>query len=158
MRCFRELQQYCDRHDRRLYGRPVLPAPRIRNMTRFGSVLATTSLLLLPSYPAWLHRMYFRMHLKQWGIPLSFVSTRYATARASNATCVRPSRPPLRSVVDQLLTQHAVAKVEYFSAGGSVKDRIAKSMVESAEKDGRLIPGKSVVIEATSGNTGLQLF
>jgi cysteine synthase len=47
-----------------------------------------------------------------------------------------------------------VAKVEYFSAGGSLKDRIAKAMVEAAEKDGTLVPGKSVVIEPTSGNTG----
>lgn len=47
-----------------------------------------------------------------------------------------------------------MGKVEFFSAGGSVKDRIAKRMVEAAEEDGRLIPGKSIVIEPTSGNTG----
>lgn len=50
-----------------------------------------------------------------------------------------------------------VGKVEFFSAGGSVKDRIAKRMVEEAENDGKLIPGKSVVIEPTSGNTGIGL-
>jgi cysteine synthase len=41
------------------------------------------------------------------------------------------------------------------SAGGSIKDRIAKRMVEMAEQEGKLIPGKSVVIEPTSGNTGV---
>ena len=47
-----------------------------------------------------------------------------------------------------------MGKVEYLSAGGSVKDHIAKYMVEAAEEDGTPIPGKSVVIEPTSGNTG----
>ena len=54
----------------------------------------------------------------------------------------------------RVLTHMPVAKVEYFSAGGSVKDRIAKAMVEAAEADGTLVPGRSVVIEPTSGNTG----
>ena len=52
------------------------------------------------------------------------------------------------------MVEHIVGKVEYMSAGGSVKDRIAKRMVEAAEREGILKPGLSVVIEPTSGNTG----
>jgi cysteine synthase A len=51
---------------------------------------------------------------------------------------------------------HILAKLEYFNPGGSVKDRIALSMVEAAEKDGRLTSG-GTIIEGTSGNTGIGL-
>lgn len=70
-----------------------------------------------------------------------------------NTPLVRLNKIP-RSIGIQC---NVYAKCEFFNAGGSVKDRIALRMVEAAENEGRIKPGESVLIEPTSGNTGIGL-
>ncbi|HEY4393870.1 MAG TPA: cysteine synthase A [Polyangia bacterium] len=71
--------------------------------------------------------------------------------RIGNTPLVRLRRLPGDGAAEVL------CKCEQLNPGGSVKDRTALAMVEAAEEQGRLIPGRSVIVEATSGNTGIGL-
>jgi cysteine synthase len=68
-------------------------------------------------------------------------------------------RTPMVELTRLLPDAHArvFAKLEVFSPGGSVKDRIGVSMIEAAERDGIIEPGRTTIVEATSGNTGIAL-
>ncbi|MBO4789787.1 MAG: cysteine synthase A [Oxalobacter sp.] len=79
---------------------------------------------------------------------------------AKNATDLIGNTPLLE--VSRYAAQNGAAatilvKLEYFNPAGSAKDRIGKAMIDAAEAEGKLIPGKSTIIEPTSGNTGVGL-
>jgi cysteine synthase A len=63
----------------------------------------------------------------------------------------------LRHLPDPKTSADIFCKCEQFNPGGSLKDRIALSMIETAEREGKIRPGKSVIVEPTSGNTGVGL-
>src|SRR5215213_2990292 len=68
-------------------------------------------------------------------------------------------RTPMVQLTRLLPDAHAelFAKLEMFNPGGSIKDRIGVAMIEAAEREGRIEPGRTTIVEATSGNTGIAL-
>jgi len=77
---------------------------------------------------------------------------------ASDLTRLMGNTPLVR--LDRLaadLPATVVAKLEFFNPAHSVKDRIGVAMADALEAQGKLIPGKSTIVEATSGNTGIAL-
>ncbi len=81
-----------------------------------------------------------------------------STSAAREAALALIGNTPLVEISPRLNKGAAkvLAKVEFFNPGGSVKDRVAKAMVDAAEKAGTLKPG-ATIIEPTSGNTGVGL-
>jgi len=73
-------------------------------------------------------------------------------AHVGNTPMVRLTR-----LVPDGLDVELYGKLEAFNPGGSVKDRIGVAMIEAAEGEGRIEPGRTMVVEATSGNTGIAL-
>jgi cysteine synthase len=68
-------------------------------------------------------------------------------------------RTPMLELTRMLPQSHArlFVKLEAYNPGGSVKDRIGVSMIEAAERQGVIEPGRTTIVEATSGNTGIAL-
>ncbi|MHB8492383.1 MAG: cysteine synthase A [Solirubrobacteraceae bacterium] len=66
-------------------------------------------------------------------------------------------RRTLESELPDVRDVRLFAKLESFNPAGSVKDRVGVAMIEAAEAEGRIEPGRSTIVEATSGNTGIAL-
>src|SRR5215212_4721736 len=66
-------------------------------------------------------------------------------------------RTPMVQLTRLLPDVQVFAKLEMLNPGGSVKDRIGVAMIEAAERDGIIEPGRTTIVEATSGNTGIAL-
>ncbi len=87
--------------------------------------------------------------------PASAQPTPRIAAQASGAVGDTPMVGLAR--VGAELGAELVAKLEWFNPGGSIKDRIGVAMIDAAEAEGRIEPGRSVIVEPTSGNTGIAL-
>jgi cysteine synthase len=77
-------------------------------------------------------------------------------AREASGTIGNTPLVALRRLTDGAGAE-VVAKLEYLNPGGSVKDRIGVAMIDAAERDGLIEPGRTVIVEPTSGNTGIAL-
>src|SRR6478672_3194939 len=77
-------------------------------------------------------------------------------AAEASATVGETPMVSLRRLAEGLEAE-VCAKLEYFNPGGSVKDRIGVAMIDAAEEEGLVGPGRSVIVEPTSGNTGIAL-
>jgi cysteine synthase A len=82
--------------------------------------------------------------------------SRLAVAREASSTVGETPLVAMRRLGERLGAE-LVAKLEYLNPGGSVKDRIGVAMIDAAERDGSIEPGGSVIVEPTSGNTGIAL-
>jgi len=82
--------------------------------------------------------------------------SRLAIAHEASSTVGETPLVAMRRLGDRLGAE-LVAKLEYLNPGGSVKDRIGVAMIDAAERDGLIEPGGSVIVEPTSGNTGIAL-
>jgi cysteine synthase A len=85
------------------------------------------------------------------------VGTTTGTRIAESITDLIGRTPLVRLKVAEGTGATILGKLESFNPAGSVKDRIGLAMVEAAEREGLLQPGRSVIVEPTSGNTGIAL-
>jgi len=83
-----------------------------------------------------------------------------AVSRVPTTIAEHVGRTPMVQLTRMLPSEVDVAlfaKLEMLNPGGSVKDRIGVAMIEAAEAEGRIEPGRTTIVEATSGNTGIAL-
>ena len=92
-------------------------------------------------------------------MPASGTKVSAAAAKAAAEASTLVGGTPLVTLgrLGDGLPGEVVAKLEYLNPGGSVKDRIGVAMLDAAEREGKIERGKSVIVEPTSGNTGIAL-